>query len=617
MGGLGWAGGGGREGGSGFAGWSGREPGRGSAARTGREPAAAFPLRVSLASLARSRWGLSRVSAPWPGTRHRRRAAARSHTRQAVSFAPPKQAQALQVHPLKAGNPSRRSRRPSGASLAAPAPPVARLRERECRFAGCSGREPNRGSASASPASRSVPDREPAAVSRRVSLASRLTHAGDPAAAVPPTACLASLTHAGREPRPRFRALAGDPAPAAGRARSHACQAVSFAPPKQTQALKSSPTQGREPKARPRQARVSLRSLLPPKVQRPARMSRFAASVVRGHGRNGPACASLASPAQAGRAPARSLPARASLASLPTQAGNPAPCPRPGWGPGTGGGPQPDPIPLRRLRSRRPNKHRPLKAHPQTSGTRPQPSRDGRVSLRSPDHAGDPAAAVSPTACLASLAHTGPGPETRPRERVSRFARPPPPGTRPRFRAQAGDPAPAAGRARSHTPQAASFAPPKQAQALQTAPTKTGNPAAAVSRRASLASLARSRRGPSRSRLAHSLSRFARPLRPGTRHRRRAAARSHACQAVSFAPPKQAQALKTSPTNTGNPAAAVSRRASLASFTHNPRHDPASARLASLARSRRGPDLRGLPVRESPFAAPAPWEPLPHPSLAA
>ncbi|MBB6035834.1 hypothetical protein HNR73_003698 [Phytomonospora endophytica] len=204
-----------------------------------------------------------------------------------------------------------------------------------------------------------------------------------------------------------------------------------------------------------------------------------------------------------GTEPQRSRLGRVPLRGLPTPGPRPQQCHQgrvalrgsPRRGPGTGGGPQPDPIPARRSRSRRPNKHRPLKPHPPTPGTQD---------------------AGPPSVSLASRPTRAREPKTRPGERESRFARPRGPGTRPRFRTRPGTRHRRRAAARSHTPQAVSFAPPKQAQALKTSPTNTGNPRrrsrereprfahprrpgnppAAVSPRPSPASLTHPRRGP-------------------------------------------------------------------------------------------------------------------------
>ena len=87
-------------------------------------------------------------------------------------------------------------------------------------------------------------------------------------------------------------------------------------------------------------------------------------------------------------------------------------------------------------------------------------------------------------------------------------------------RHQAGDPAPAAGRARSHACQAVSFAPPKQAQVLQVHPPNTGNLPQAT------------RHGEPRQSCTHQAGN---PAPAAGR------ARSPTSQAVSFAPPKKAQ----------------------------------------------------------------------------
>ncbi|MBB6039113.1 hypothetical protein HNR73_007004 [Phytomonospora endophytica] len=282
----------------------------------------------------------------------------------------------------------------------------------------------------------------------------------------------------------RSPALAGDPAPAAGRARSHAAKAVSFAPPKQAQALKTSPTQGREPKTPPRERE--------PRFARPRKPGNLAAAARQGRVslRGSPRPGTWPQPSRQGRVPLRGSP-------------------RPGTRHRRRA--EPDPMPVRRFRSRRPNKHR-----------------------------------------LFKFTHQAREPKTPPRERESRFARPRRPGnpaaaipsrSSPASRlTPAGDPAPAAGRARSHACQAVSFAPPKQAQALQVHPPRPGTQDADPAS-VSLASLAHAGQGtwpqpsrqgrvslrsptqarePGRSHPVKAESRFARPPTLGTRHRRRA-----------------------------------------------------------------------------------------------
>ncbi|MBB6035647.1 hypothetical protein HNR73_003511 [Phytomonospora endophytica] len=246
----------------------------------------------------------------------------------------------------------------------------------------------------------------------RASLARSPAYAGDPAPAAgrSPIPCLAggfvraaqigtaAFIHQrrGRKTRPRKResrfarprrpgnsaaaarqgrvSLRGSPTPGTRRrrraaARSHTRKAVSFAPPKQAQ--QRSPTQRREPRTRLGEGEAALRLPRPPVAWLGGRKCRFVDRRAWGRktrpreresrshrepGRSALAWVSLARPR---REPARIRPVKGEsrFAAHPRR------------GPGTGGGPQPDPIPARRFRSRRPNKHRPLKAHPPTPGT--------------------------------------------------------------------------------------------------------------------------------------------------------------------------------------------------------------------------------------------------------
>ncbi|MBB6035806.1 hypothetical protein HNR73_003670 [Phytomonospora endophytica] len=310
--------------------------------------------------------------------------------------------------------------------------------------------------------------------------------------------------------RPRFRTQAGDLAPAAGRspipypsggfvraAQTNTGPYNLTHPTPGTQDAGPASVSGASPAAPPPPPPVTrLREREPPLHSSPgpgargaasARESRFAA-----HLRPGTPAAVLSrqrrvslhgSPHAGDRAAA--LPRWASLARSPAHAGYPAAFPQPGRGPGTGGGPQPDPMPARRFRSRRPNKHRPLQPHPPTPGT--QDADPASVSLASRlTHAGDPAAVLS-----------------RPR-RVS-LRSPATPGTRHRRRAAA----------RSHTRKAVSFAPPKQAQALKTSPTNTGNPRHAPAKRERRFAC-RPAPAPPVTRPASASPRFTRPPTPGT-----------------------------------------------------------------------------------------------------
>ncbi|MBB6032375.1 hypothetical protein HNR73_000217 [Phytomonospora endophytica] len=185
-------------------------------------------VSVSLASLAHPGREPGRVSAPAPGTRHRRRAAARSHAWQAVSFAPPKPAQALKTSPTQGREPRHGPR------------------ERELHCTTHARREPGR-SASSIGESRSA----------------RSPNTGSPTAVAPPGASLASLARPRREPGRVSASWPGTRHRRRAAARSHTPQAVSFAPPKQTQALKTSPTQDREPGRSP-PARSEPRFARPP-----------------------------------------------------------------------------------------------------------------------------------------------------------------------------------------------------------------------------------------------------------------------------------------------------------------------------------------------------------------
>ncbi|MBB6033369.1 hypothetical protein HNR73_001216 [Phytomonospora endophytica] len=243
-----------------------------------------------------------------------------------------------------------------------------------------------------------------------MSLASLAPAGRGPGRGGPPRVSLARARPRGLGTWPRFGALAGDPAPAAGRS-PIPCRKGGFvrAAPTST-GSSSSPTNAgnrvcsptktgnprrrphkREPRfVRPRGPGTPAAAILPsvslasrptrarvPKTRPGERESRFAWPAAD-------LAYASASPGFASRSP------WVACRSAVARRASPVSLAHAGPGPET-----------------RPRERESRFACPLTPGTRPQPSRSQRVSLRLPAHAGDPAAAVSPTACLASIAHAG------------------------------------------------------------------------------------------------------------------------------------------------------------------------------------------------------------------